>query len=235
LADIKQLQRNQLFFGQWEYAVSFDSPLARYLRSVWSCEQTRINILQSFMYFEQYAAAGMLLGQLPAVQRYRHLEQLKQHTMIAFNQWIHHIECDHRLTRMYTTIYIYANDLSFLPGLEQWQVDCPDMVCNLRVHQAHAVIPQDEVWMNVPKHSFRTYLSLTSPVRDKNLLWDFLQNYGKELRMSPGLKAWFGHDNRLTSQSTYFIDHNHMSVLTAMGLISPGIVGRTVSIQARPG
>lgn len=207
--------------------------MARFLRPEWTCERTETNIRNSFAYLVKCAMLEPAHRAL-AVRRYRKLESLDLDATVAFNQWMHNIACDHRLVRMYSTIHIYANDLSFLPHLEQLQVDYPNMVYDLRAQQAQVVIPRDEIWQIFPRHSLRTYLSLTSPIQNKDLLCDFLQHWGDEVRVSPGLKAWFRHEGRLTARSTYFVDHNHATILTAIGVISPGIVGQTVTIRTRP-
>jgi hypothetical protein len=200
------------------------------MRPTWTCERTETTISKCFEQLRQQVSSYYGYP-----RRYLlHLANIDEPAMLALCRWIHNIDCDHRLNRQFSDMHIYTNDLSFLPHLEQLQVSQPDLVYNLRTQQACASIPDGEVWMISPQHSLRTYLSLTSPVQNKDLLCDFLQQWGDELRMSPGLKAWFAHEGRLTSRSTYFVDHNHTTILTAVGIISPGIVGRTVAIRPKP-
>jgi hypothetical protein len=124
--------------------------------------------------------------------------------------------------------YVYSNNRGLL-----------DLIANLRFvrrvtkTQAEICLPRDTVLLRNAKNKLRTYLrEQRMDHGDQQRLTRFLETHGQTFRLSPAL------EERLHAQYFYvaryhFLDHDDVRDLMMLQLAFPGLVRKTVSIQAK--
>lgn len=123
-------------------------------------------------------------------------------------------------------IYIYTNSTEDIAALGAGPLN---LRSTTRVNITH---PKDTVGLQNPRHKFRTYVRSHKPTPEQceNLAL-FISAAGTDVRPSPGLKEFLGPKNRRYWMSDYyFIDHNEMSMVTALALMNPKLVRKTMPI-----
>ena len=123
-------------------------------------------------------------------------------------------------------IYIYTNSTEDIAALGAGPLN---LRSTTRVNITH---PKDTVGLQNPRHKFRTYVRSHKPTPEQceNLAL-FISAAGTDVRPSPGLKEFLGPKNqRLWMSDYYFVDHNEMSMVTALALMNPKLVRKTMPI-----
>ena len=123
--------------------------------------------------------------------------------------------------------WVYSNELSLIENLG-------NLPCTLWVMYTEAVItrPKNTLKLKNPKHTHRSYFKLTKlNDQEKEVLINFFNNQREHIRLSPGLIRWIESPFKRT-QDYFFIDYNEESWLVMLSLIRPGLIRKTVEIQA---
>ena len=123
-------------------------------------------------------------------------------------------------------IYIYTNSVDDIAALGAGPM-------NLRsTTEVNITHPKDTVGLRNPRHKFRTYVRSHRPTPEQcENLASFISAAGADLRPSPGLKEFLSPKNRRYWMSDYyFVDHNEMSMVTALALMNPKLVRKTMPI-----
>lgn len=122
---------------------------------------------------------------------------------------------------------VFLNDLELIEQLR----NLPG-VRIVEVRQALIDRPAGTVLLNNPEHQHRSYFKFVKITADqKRNLKQFFTNQ-TEIRMSPSLITWFDSPFHRV-QDYHFIDHNGSGDLIMLGLIAPGLIRKTLQIQAR--
>lgn len=123
-------------------------------------------------------------------------------------------------------IYVYTNSVDDIIALSTGPMSLRGTT---EVNITH---PKDTIGLQNPRHKFRTYIRShkPSPEQCENLAL-FISAAGTDIRPSPGLKEFLGPKNRRAWMSDYyFVDHNEMSMVTALALMNPKLVRKTMPI-----
>jgi len=129
------------------------------------------------------------------------------------------------------SVYIYSNNLAELRSL----AGAP-LVTHAVIKQAVVDQPAGVIVQKTPKWAFRSYLKgMTGREVGSTQLYDFIISRPEVYGITPGLAwklqslatKWY----YISSQS--FIDHNHISDITMLSLVQPGIIRKTMSIVAK--
>ena len=84
-----------------------------------------------------------------------------------------------------------------------------------------------------PQHQHRTYFrSSTLTPEQKRSLVSFLKANAAEIRLSPELTKWVDTERRTWIRYSHFIDHDSMSHILMLNLISAKLVRSTIDIIA---
>jgi hypothetical protein len=209
----KTVERNQLFFGQYQYCISFFLKNVSVLRDL-----DPIKILRSIQYRNQWA---------PSVISKKITEE-EQHELIQV--------CDYLLARSHPfkrivnshSMYLYTNnpadfkDLNDVGGL---------VVCNCT--QVNVSLQPDAVTLRNPRHSYRTFFR-ERWLKDHELrnLREYFQSRADQFRLSPGFQMLVN-GRRMWLTGKYFVDHNEPKADFLINMAVPGVVKKTLPIVAR--
>ena len=97
--------------------------------------------------------------------------------------------------------------------------------------QANITHPKNTIGLKNPRHKFRTYIRAHKPTPEQRQhLASFIAAAGEDVRAGPGLKEFLSNPRYHWMQEHYFVDHNEMSMATALALISPRFIRKTMPI-----
>jgi len=122
-------------------------------------------------------------------------------------------------------VYIYTSSFDDIVSLSLGPMELRS------TSQANVTHPKNTVGLKNPRHKFRTYVRAHKPTPEqKQSLASFIAAAGEDVRAGPGLKDFLSNNRYLWMQDHYFIDHNEMSMVTALALINPKLIRKTMSI-----
>lgn len=203
-------KRNSLYYGQFEYGARF--------------------------YQKEISALRELDHQ--AIDRHVGYRNTWRNRDIITSDVIHqlHVTCNHlqSLQNPFKTmismnwLYFYTNhveDIDHLATLSPMK----KLGSTTQVEITHA---RNSIGLKNPRHTFRTYVQSHRPTdHQRGFLRDFLQHNQSELRASQGLKDFLDpKSKRFWMMDYYFIDHNDMKMVTALALMNPKLVRKTMPI-----
>ncbi len=129
-------------------------------------------------------------------------------------------------------IYFYTNELSDIISLAQGP-----MRLNPQISQAEITHDKNTIPLLNPRHQFRTYFrSRKLDERQFNALSEFLDSNQEYIKTSEGMKLFFKRNRQqksrwsLWTMDYYYVDHSDMKFVTALSLITPGLVSKTKQI-----
>ena len=210
----KTVERNQLFFGQYRYCISFMLRHANVLRDL-----DPIKVLKSIQQRNAWA---------PATHYRTKISEEEQHDLIQVCDYL--LARTHPFKRTVSThiMYIYTNDpsdfrnLNGVGGL---------VVCNRT--QVNVSLQTDAVTLKNPRHAYRTFFR-ERWLKDYELrnIREYFQARSDQFRLSPGFQLLVD-GRRMWLMSNYFVDHNEPQADVLISMAVPGIVKKTLPIVAR--
>ena len=109
----------------------------------------------------------------------------------------------------------------------------PD-VAHFQVTKADVCLPHDVVLLKEPKHKYRTYLKERwIPNEQTPVLRKFLLSRENLYGFTPLFKNRLSTWDRFYTMSHFFIDHNDPKDLLMLELVVPGLIRKTLPIQAK--
>ena len=211
--ELKFQSRDSLYFGKYLYQARFRLTEASCLR------------------ITDHSAIDQTLGYQ---QRYRQL-----HVITEIHENLHTV-CDQflGLANDYKKIiygnwiYFYTNKISDIISLAQGP-----MHLNPQISQAEITHDKNTIPLLNPQHQFRTYFR-SRQVKEQQFkaLREFLDSNREYVKSSSGLKSFFRKYQADSSRWTmwtmdyYYVDHSDMKFVTALSLITPGLVSKTKQI-----
>lgn len=204
-----QVKRNDLFYGQFCYSARFYLKEASALREL-NHESVDLTLNKRSNWGNKtitsddrknvHETCATLLGL-----------QNPYKTMISMN-WL----------------YFYTNNLSDIDSL------CANTPMEKLGHVSEVVIthPKNTIGLKNPKHAYRTYVRSHRPTdQQKESLREFVKHNKKFIKISQGLRNFLkAKQPRYYMSDYYFIDHNDMKMVTALALMNPGLVRKTMPI-----
>jgi len=126
-------------------------------------------------------------------------------------------------------VYFYTNCLGDLKSIAY----SPD-VAYFEVTKADVCLPHDVVLLKEPKHKYRTYLKERwIPDEQTPVLRKFLLNRENLYSFTPLFKHRLENWDRFYTMSHFFIDHDDPKDLLLLEMVVPGLVRKTMPIQAK--
>lgn len=125
-------------------------------------------------------------------------------------------------------VYIYTDDQSWLEQTAQ-----QSWVSKPTASQAVVNRPRDTVLLKNPQYLYRSYFrdkTLTNEQRQS--LCKFLLSRSDCFGYTPNLESRL-QNKYFYSMSHYYVDHNDMKDLVLLSLVLPGLIRKTLSIQAK--
>ena len=205
------VEKNQLFFGQYRYCISFYLKNANVLRNL-----NPIKVLRSIQYRNAWVPSAMA-----------RITQEDQHELIEVCDYL--LARPHPFKRIVNThfMYIYTNDPEDFADLN----GVGGLVVS-KCTQVNVSLTPDAVTLKNPQHSYRTYFR-ERWLKNHELknLCEYFRNRPDQFRLSPGFQLLV--EGRRMWMSNYFVDHNEPQADFLINMAVPGIVKKTLPIVAR--
>jgi hypothetical protein len=210
---ICDVDRKELYFGQWQYAVRFELPHASFLREL------------------DHAS-------IDAAVRYRNSWTQSRITphINSQQQKILHQACDFLQSRTQPfkkmvlghSICVYTNhpdDFQDMESIPTGRVK--------KIERATLTLAPNTVTLVNPQHCFRTYFRERWLSQDEvELLRRYFSARPDQFRLSPGFeRVVAGH--RVYLSSSNFVDHNEPNADLLISMAVPGVVRKTLPIVSR--
>jgi hypothetical protein len=211
--EIRDVNRNELYFGQWQYAIMVDLPHASFLR-----ELDHASIDTAVRYRNSWTQS-----------------RITPHVNVQ-QQSILHQTCDFLLTRTQPykkmvsghKMWLYTNhpedfqDLGVIPTQKIKRID-----------RAVLTLAPDAVTLVNPQHCFRTYFRERWINKDEiERLRRYFSARPDQFRLSPSFER-FVKGNRVYLSSNNFVDHNEPNADVLISMVVPGATRKTLPIVSR--
>jgi hypothetical protein len=205
----KEVKRNSLYYGLYQYSAQFYIKEASALRIL---DHRAID--ETLDYRSSWNTHHVQLHDRMAVhQACDSLLNIKNpyKTMVSYN-WI----------------YFYTNDLRDIDYL----IATSQMRHIGEITTVEITHSKDTIGLKNPKYAYRTYIRSHRPTEQQiESLREFIKHGENEIRPSLGLKEFLSLKNRRYWMSDYFfVDHNDMKMVTALALMNPKLVRKTMPI-----
>ena len=205
----KIVKRNSLYYNQYQYSAQFFLKEASCLREL---DHSKIEKTMAFR-------AAWTVNRVQPVDK----EAVHKTCDLLLA-----IKNPFKTSISYNWIYFYTNHVADIHDLR----NTGPMSCIGDITSVEITDPKHTIGLKDPKHVFRTYIKSHKPTTEQNeCLRQFLKNNKKELKPSTSLMNFLTPKNRRFWASDYFfIDHNDMRMVTALALINPALIRKTLPI-----
>ena len=147
-----------------------------------------------------------------------------------------HITCDclldianpYKITISSNWLYFYTNNPEDIESLAKTS----PMKLLGKISEVEITHAQDAIGLKNPRHLFRTYVHSHRPTQaQRDSLREFLRHNKKYVRTSPSLKDFLSPKSKsLWMMNYFFIDHSDMKMVTALALMNPKLIRKTMPI-----
>lgn len=205
----KVVKKNSLYYGLYQYSAQFYLKEASCLRDL---DHDKINKVLS------YRAAW-------TTNRVQDYEQDAVHQAC---DCLLAVKNPYKIMVSYNWIYFYTNDVADIDYLSA----VSPMTRIGDITTVKITYPKDCVGLRRPKHAFRTYVKSHNPTPEqKESLREFIKNNRKEIKASPALADFLTTKSYRSWMMDYFyFDHSDMRMVTALALLNPKLIRKTLPI-----
>ena len=208
------VDRNQLFFGQYHYCISFHLQHANVLRDL-----DPIKALRSIHQRNAWA---------PSAHYRLKITEEEQHDLIQVCDYLRARPNPFKRTVTTHAMYVYTNhpaDFANLNGVG-------GLVVTSRT-QVRVSLQPDAVTLRNPRHTYRTFFR-ERWLKDHELknIREYFQARPDQFRLSPGFEMLVT-GRRMWLMGNYFVDHNEPQADFLINMAVPGIVKKTLPIVSR--
>jgi hypothetical protein len=202
-------QRSRLYYDQWKYVVHFR------MESFFKARKLDHGHLGHYKTPLWQSRDG---GNHDVILRNLHAWiSFMQAAPVPFKQ-----VCSYHWGYVYTNDKQFVDDICHLPYLQ-----------HVKVKEACVCQPPDVILLSNPQHRLRTYMrDLTPNPSSIPALCDYV--FSQPWRVGPGFRNMLNPDLKYHYIRRYhFVDHDDTRETMFLNIIVPGIVGRTLPIQAK--
>ena len=201
--------RDGLYYGQWSYCITWHFPFAQLLRSLDLKIMDRAIAWRNLYYKDKVA-------QPQRAELYRAVDYLKSRPN------------PYRKVVSSNTIWFYTNtpdDFATIDSITTGQLVSTVVI--------DVCLPANTLLRKNPTHKFRTYFQETrlDPTRGENLKKYFITR-ANTFRLGPSFHKMV-YSKYLWIFNHYFVDHDDPGDALLIKLVCPGIIRKTMSIQAK--
>ena len=221
IKDIRQEPRDRLFFDQYQYRMQF------YLRYAWCMRSFDHADLDRRLenYYGRYR--GDVIGistNAPSLADAQQRGDL--HDMCDL---LRALPKSCKIMIQYDHVFLYTNELTTLEYMSR-----VEYIDRWLVGEAVVVYPKDTVMLVNPVNQYRTFL--------KSRWWDpdtsarvkkFLLGRQDLFRIPRAFCEKLERPGRLATRDHHFVDHDDPDLLLMLSLVCPGIINKTLPIQAK--
>jgi len=214
--EILQEPRDRLFYDQYQYRMQFR------LRYAWCMRNLEHGDLDRRLsnFHGRYGAGAAVSAQVDS-QSHADL-----HHMCDLLQALP-ISC--KIMIQYDHVFLYTSKIDTLEHMAR-----VDYIDQIKIGEAVAVYPKDTVMLQTPVNQYRTFL--------KSRWWDpdtsarvkkFLLGRQDLFRITKSFREKLERSGRLATRDHHFVDHDDPDLLLMLSLVCPGIINKTLPIQAK--
>ncbi len=201
--------RDDLYFGQYSYQSRFWLPEASCLREL---DHNKIDHIIAWRSSWLQTRRGMIT------------DEIKQKLHTVCDQLLA-LENSYKKVIYTNYVYIYTDSFADIAELSNGPMTLRS------VSKANITHPKHTIGLKNPRHNYRTYIRSHKPTPEQTQsLTSFISAAGDDIRPSPGLKDFLKNNRYVWMQDHHFIDHNEMSMATALALINPKLIRKTMPI-----
>ena len=214
--------RDRLFYDRFQYCLSFDLPEISCLRNHEFDPEIISKQLENRRQWRDAYRQG-LGARNP--RTWRLITPKTEQDLLGLAQLLNSAQDSFKLVVSVDHGRVYSNSQCLLDQLSQ----LPQLI---NCSRSEAVIdrPRNSVKLKQPSHQLRSYFKFSAVGADQQTaLIAFLKNQQGQVRLSPALTQWLEYPQR-TFREYFFVDHDHMSWLTMLCLVLPGVIRKTVQI-----
>lgn len=207
--------RDRLFYDQYEYGICIALEEAGCLR-VKTTQELTYTIHQRNLTRSRYGVKDVITDEQMAnlMSMFGELEPVRDRIKMVVS---------------YGIMYIYSNDIPVLQQLSELPY-----VNFCSAVQAIVDRPRDVVVISKPKFKYRSYFKekvLEEHERDR--LMNFLESRKDIFRVTPTLKQALNRYRIHWLPRHLFVEHNDPRDITMLSLVMPGIIRKTLAVQAK--
>lgn len=219
----KTIHKDRLFHNRFEYSIGFYLDEVNCLREL-SHEEIDNTIARRKVWRE--ISQHRLQNNSTIMRRsYKEITDSTVQSLHDLAEILLQSQSDYKLVVTVNQGWIYSNDLALLHDITQ-----QDFLKHITYSKAKITRPQNTITLKNSQYQYRSYFKMVKLSNDqKHYLKQFFCNQKDHLRISPSFQKWLGQPfNRL--QDYFFIDYDNKSWLTALSLIQPGLIRKTMQI-----
>jgi len=216
MISIKTQARDRLFYDGYHYAVKFRMTHAAGLRNLThkSIDSWAAGRNQIIMHYRQWEDK---ISEQDVAQLHRVADILltlkEPSKRMIFNRHV----------------YLYTNCLE-----DVHTVAASTDITKIQVTQADVCLPRDVVLLAEPKHKYRTYLKERwIPDEQTLVLRKFLLGRENMYGFTPLFKHRLTFWEKFYTMSHFFVDHDDPGDLLMLEMVCPGLIRKTLPIQAK--
>lgn len=214
--EILQEPRDRLFFDQYQYRMQFRLRLAWCMRSLEHGDLDR----RLTNYHGRYRTGT------DAPSRVDRQTHANLHNMCDL---LRALPASCKIMIQYDHVFLYTSTIGTLEHMSQ-----VDYIDQIKIGEAVAVYPKDTVMLLNPVHQYRTFLkSRWWDLDISNRVKKFLLGRQDLFRIPKGFCEKLERPGRLATRDHHFLDHNDPDLLLMLSLVCPGIINKTLPIQAK--
>lgn len=211
------VSRDRHFYDQYEYGICVSLTEAGCLRAK---SHKELDQLIAYRNRARSQWAGYSKEQIG--------NQIRDNLFEVFDE-LEQVRDQIKLVISYNIMYIYSNDISALEHLAHLE----------KVHFNNAVQsvidkPRDVVLITNPKFKYRSYFKdkILEPSECERLI-KFIESRQGVYRVTNTLKASLKRYNAHYLQRHLFVEHNDLKDITMLSLAVPGLIRKTMPVQAK--
>jgi hypothetical protein len=208
--------RDRLFYDQYEFGYNFAMRGARCLHTLThDAVSTAVGATNTLLLKYSWSNPARIIDDNWVARLHDMCDVLaafeEPHKRIFYSDWM----------------YVYTNSLADLDRLVAAQPDGNGT-------RARVALPRDVVILEKPQHRYRSYFRGRMLEQEQgHALRRFLLNRGDCYRLTPGFRERLAASRHVYVQSHFFIDHDDVRDIQMLNLVSPGIIRKTLPIQAK--
>lgn len=218
MINFQSVSKDRLFYDQYEYGVCINVEEASCLRAKTRSELLRIVEYRNNARRQYYSSASKIVIE----------GEVLENLIIAFDFLDQHRDCV-KLLVSYNVMYVYSNDPVLLEKITQqhWAKFRSAV-------QACVNLPRDVVLLTNPQYQYRSYF------KDKvlnetqaSMLLNFLESRSDIYSITRSFRANLNRWRRPYIPRHLFVDHNDLKDITMLNLVVPGLIRKTLTVQAK--
>lgn len=218
MINFQPAERDRLFYDQYEYGVCISVVEASCLRAKTHSELLRMVEYRNNARRQYYSSTSkkVIEGEV--------LEDL----ITAFDFLDQHRDRI-KLIVSYNVMYVYSNDTLLLEKITQQHWARFRSAVQARVN-----LPRDVVLLTNPQYRYRSYFK--DKALDENqasMLLNFLESRSDIYSITRSFRANLNRWRRPYIPRHLFVDHNDIKDITMLNLVVPGLIRKTLTVQAK--